>query len=190
MVTKEFIDDIKVGTNVIDGNEYKDTLQAVSDITCEIVTKTLGPYASTTVIDDGVSTYSTKDGWSVVNRLRFSDSIENILFGFIKDISFNLNSKVGDGTTTAIVAANKFIKEFRSWMDETRNNKSSEFHRLRQADVLKTIENTANEIIAELKSEDRVMHIQTSDDVRKIAYISTNGNDDVSDIIKNIYDEN
>lgn len=189
MVTKDFINDIKIGTNVVDGNEYKDTLQAVSDITCEIVTKTLGPYASTTVIDDGASTYSTKDGWSVVNRLRFSDSIENILFGFIKDISFNLNSKVGDGTTTAIVAANKFIKEFRSWMDETRNNKDSEFHRLRQADVLKTIEDTANEIIAELKSEDRVMRIQSSDDVRKIAYISTNGNDEVSDIIKNIYDE-
>lgn len=189
MITNEFINDIKIGTNVIDGTEYKDTLQAVADITCEYVTKTLGPYAFTTVIDDGASTYSTKDGWSVVNRLRFSDAIENILFGFIKDISFNLNSKVGDGTTTAIVAANKFIKTFREWMDDTRNNKNSKFHRLRQADVLKAIEDTANEIIEELKSDSRVMRINTPDDVRKIAYISTNGNDEVSDIIKNIYAE-
>ena len=85
MVTQDYINDIKIGTNVIDGDEYKDTLEAVSEITCNIVAKTLGPYASTTVIDDGGSTYSTKDGWSVVNRLRFSDPIENILFSFIKD---------------------------------------------------------------------------------------------------------
>ena len=189
MITKEFVDDIKIGTNVIEGKEYKDTLQAVSDIACEFVTKTLGPYASTTVVDDGASSYSTKDGWSVINRLRFGDAIENTLFGFIKDISFNLNSKVGDGTTTAIVAANKFIKTFREWMDETRNNKHSAFHRIRQADVLKAINDTANEIINELKSEDRVMRIKTYDDVRKIAYISTNGNDEVSDIIKNVYEE-
>ena len=57
MVSQDFINDIKIGTNVIDGKEYKDTLQAVAEITCEIVMKTLGPYASTTVIDDGSSTY-------------------------------------------------------------------------------------------------------------------------------------
>lgn len=189
MVTKEYIEDVKIGTNVIEGKEYKDTLQAVSDIACEYVTKTLGPYASTTVVDDGTSSYSTKDGWSIINRLRFGDAIENTLFGFIKDISFNLNSKVGDGTTTAIVAANKFIKTFREWMDDSRSDKNSKFHRIRQAEVLKAIDDTAIDIINELKSEDRVMRIKSSDDVRKIAYISTNGNDTVSDIIKNIYDE-
>ncbi len=189
MVTKEYIDDVKIGTNVISGDEFKDTLQAVSEITCEMVTKTLGPYAFTTVIDDGASTYSTKDGWSVVNRLRFGDPIENILFGFIKDISFSLNSKVGDGTTTAIVAANKFIKEFRTLVDDIRKDKKSMFHNLRQADLLKAINETANNIINELKSEDRVKHIQTPDDVYKIAYISTNGNAEVSELIKKIYEE-
>jgi len=189
MVTKEYIDDVKIGTNVVSGNEYKDTLEAVAEITCEMVTKTLGPYASTTVIDDGASTYSTKDGWSVVNRLRFGDSIENILFGFIKDISFSLNSKVGDGTTTAIVAANKFIKYFRSLIEEIRKDKSNRFHNLRQADLLKAITDTANDIIKELKSSDRVMHIESPDDVYKLAYISTNGNDEISNIIKTIYAE-
>ena len=189
MVTKEYIDDVKIGTNVVSGNEYKDTLEAVAEITCEMVTKTLGPYASTTVIDDGASTYSTKDGWSVVNRLRFGDSIENILFGFIKDISFSLNSKVGDGTTTAIVAANKFIKYFRSLIEEIHKDKSNRFHNLRQADLLKAITDTANDIIRELKSSDRVMHIESPDDVYKLAYISTNGNDEISNIIKTIYAE-
>ena len=33
MVSYDFINDIKIGTNVIDGKEYKDTLQAVAEIT-------------------------------------------------------------------------------------------------------------------------------------------------------------
>jgi len=189
MVSQDFINDIKIGTNVIDGKEYKDTLQAVAEITCEIVMKTLGPYASTTVIDDGSSTYSTKDGWSVVNRIRFSDAIENILFGFIKDISFSLNSKVGDGTTTAIVAANTFIKKFRSWIENARNDSDSDFHNLRQADLLKAIEETADSIINELKSDSRVRYIENPEDVYKIAYISTNGNAQISKMISDIYRE-
>lgn len=189
MITQELINDIKMGTNIIDGSEYKDTLQAVAQITCDIVVKTLGPYASTTVIDDGTSTYSTKDGWSVVNRIRFSDSIENILFGFIKDISFSLNSKVGDGTTTAIVAANTFIEKFRNWIENARSNKESEFHNLRQADLLKAIEETAESIIEELKSEKRVKKIESPEDIYKIAYVSTNGNEEVSKMIQSIYKE-
>ena len=188
MVTQDYINDIKIGTNVIDGDEYKDTLEAVSEITCNIVAKTLGPYAATTVIDDGGSTYSTKDGWSVVNRLRFSDAIENILFSFIKDISFALNSKVGDGTTTAIVAANKFIKVFREWIDDVRKDKANTFHGIRQADLLSTITDTANAIIEELQSEKRVKRIQNADDIYKIAYISTNGNESISNMIKEIYE--
>jgi chaperonin GroEL len=189
MINQEFINDIKIGTNIIDGAEYKDTLEAVAQITCDIVTKTLGPYASTTVIDDGASTYSTKDGWSVVNRIRFSDAIENILFGFIKDISFSLNSKVGDGTTTAIVAANTFIKKFRSWIENARKDTNSDFHNLRQADLLKAIEETAEAIIEELKSDKRVKHIEKPEDIYKISYISTNGNEQISKMISDIYKE-
>jgi chaperonin GroEL (HSP60 family) len=192
MYSKEYNDfkeDIRIGTNVIDGNEYKDTLQAVSDITCDIVTKTLGPYASTTVIDDGTSTYPTKDGWSLINRLRFSDAIENVLFGFIKQISFSLNSKVGDGTTSAIVAANKFINKFREWIDTNRADKNGQYHNIRQADLLDAITKTSESIIAELKTDARVMKIESADDIYKIAYISTNGNEEISSMIRDIYEQ-
>ena len=184
-----FKEDIRIGTNVIDGDEYKDTLQAVSDITCEIVTKTLGPYASTTVIDDGTSTYPTKDGWSLINRMRFSDAVENVLFGFIKQISFALNSKVGDGTTSAIVAANKFINKFRQWMTVLRNDKDASLRFIRQADLLETITKASEDIINELQSPDRVMRIESADDIYKIAYISTNGNREISEMIRDIYKE-
>lgn len=186
MVSNELLNDIRMGMNLVEGDEYKDILEGITKITCDIVTKTLGPYASTTVIDDGASTYSTKDGWSVVNRIRFGDVIENTLFKFIKDISFSLNSKVGDGTTTAIVAANMFIVEFRKWIDAQRSS-DSKFKYIRQADLLKGIETAAGLIIDELKSEDRIFRVKKPEDIYKIANISTNGNEEISRMIADIY---
>lgn len=189
MINETFIRDIKGGMNIVDGDEYKDILEAITDITCECVVKTLGPYAATTVIDDGVSTYSTKDGWSVVNRLHFADPIENTLYKFIKDISFTLNSRVGDGTTTAIVTAKMFISLFRKWMEKEHNNDKSPFKFIRQSDLLAGINKAANLVCEELKNPDRLKKITKTDDIYKIANISTNGNSDIAKIIKDIYDK-
>ena len=189
MVNQNFIKDIKTGMNIVDGDEYKDILEAITDITCDIVVKTLGPYAATTVIDDGVSTYSTKDGWSVVNRIHFGDSIENTLYKFIKDISFTLNSRVGDGTTTAIVTAKMFINIFRGWLEKQRNDPNSEFKYIRQNDLLNEVNKAANLICEELKNPDRLKQITKTDEIYKIANISTNGNEEIAKIIKDIYDK-
>lgn len=188
MNNEELIRDIKAGMNIIDGDEYKDILEAITDITCDIVSKTLGPYAATSVIDDGTSTYSTKDGWSVVNRLRFGDIMENTLYNFIKDISFTLNSRVGDGTTTAIVAAKMFINIFRNWISEQKEN-DTEFKFIRQQDLLNEVNRAANMICEELKSDKRLKKVNSPDEIFKIANISTNGNKEVSTIIKKIYEE-
>ena len=189
MINQNFIKDIKTGMNIVDGDEYKDILEAITDITCDIVVKTLGPYAATTVIDDGVSTYSTKDGWSVVNRIHFGDSIENTLYKFIKDISFTLNSRVGDGTTTAIVTAKMFINIFRQWLEKQRNDPNSEFKYIRQTDLLNEVNKAANLVCEELKNPERLKKITKTDDIYKIANISTNGNDTIASIIKDIYNK-
>lgn len=189
MINNETLRDIRVGMNLIEGDEYKDILEGVTQITCDVVSKTLGPYASTTVIDDGVSTYSTKDGWSVVNRIHFGDTIQNTLYKFIKDISFSLNSKVGDGTTTAIVAANNFIAEFRNWLDAQKNNPDSKYRYVRQADLLAAVETAATMICQELASDKRLMRVKGPADIFKIANISTNGNSEVANMIAKIYEE-
>ena len=187
MITPELIKDIKLGTNVTDGEKFKDTLEVIASIVSDTVVKTLGPYATTTIIDNGMSTYSTKDGWSVVNTLNFGDHVENTLYKFIKNISFALNSKVGDGTTTAIVASKMFIDVFRSWINEQRSNINSPFHHVRQAEILDTISNAAAEICKRLESEERLKRIDNPKDIYKIANISTNGNRQISDIITEIY---
>lgn len=181
--------DIMMNINLIDGDEYRNTLLAISNIASDILVKTLGPFASTTTIDDGASTYSTKDGWNVLNRLQFGDPVQETLFKFLQKISFTLNSRVGDGTTTALVSANQFI----SILNAYREMLSRKGIFTRQADLLDTIEEAKNEVIEKLKSPERKKTIVKTDngyeDIYKIAYVSSNRNEKISRLIKDIYDE-
>lgn len=174
-------DRLRAGTNVITSDEYLKTFIEVSHIAADILANTLGPYAHTTVIDDGQFRYSTKDGWSIASRLRFSDPLANTLFEFIKTISYSLVSKVGDGTTTAIVAADKFIQQI--FHDST-------LQKYRQRDVINCLERVKSDVIEKLNTAEYLHRIdQNGDfsDIRRIAYTSTNGNDDVADQIQKIY---
>lgn len=188
----EKIKEVKMGMNLVDGQEYKSTLAAIAYCTADVLVKTLGPYASTTTIDDGTYTYPTKDGWAVCNRLRFGDAIQNTLFKFIRDISFRLNSKVGDGTTTAIIAASKFIEILNNFMEQCAMSESKSFRTLRQADLLDAIDNAKNDIIAELMTDERCKKIDRDGDMNeiyKIAYVSSNRNETIAKLIQEIYQE-
>lgn len=186
------IKEVKMGMNLVDGQEYKSTLAAIASCTADVLVKTLGPYASTTTIDDGTYTYPTKDGWAVCNRLRFGDAIQNTLFKFIRDISFRLNSKVGDGTTTAIIAASKFIEILNGFMTQCAKSDNKSFRTLRQADLLDAIGKAKDDIIAELMSDERCKKIDRDGDmseIYKIAYVSSNRNETIAKLIQEIYQE-
>lgn len=176
------LEKLRASTNVISDAEYKETFINVSHIASEILSRTLGPYAHTTIIDDGSYRYSTKDGWSIANRIVFNDALANSLFAFIKSISFNLVSRVGDGTTTAIVAADKFITSMDDGPKPT----------LRQRDYLDLMNSARDKIIKELRSGDYIHYIDPHgdfSDIRNIAYTSTNGNSEIADMIQKIYQE-
>ena len=45
--------EIRMGMNLVDRDEFNATISAISHIAADTVKKTLGPYAHTTIIDDG-----------------------------------------------------------------------------------------------------------------------------------------
>ena len=176
-------EDVKSGLNVVDGDEYKKAFTAVSHATAEVLKNTLGPFGRTTVIDDGSSHYITKDGWSIVNRLGFGQPLYNTLYSFIKDASYNLVEKVGDGTTTVIVAADEFIHQIEN---------DPSFSKFRQRDILNMLNDVKEEIIERLKSPKYLHEIDKEgdfSDIRRIAFTSTNENEEISDMIQKIYQE-
>lgn len=177
------LDRLRASTNVVSDKEYKEAFQNVSHVAAEILARTLGPYAHTTIIDDGNYRYSTKDGWSIANRIIFNDALANSLFSFIKTISFNLVSKVGDGTTTAIVAADKFITAMEGRQD---------LKNVRQKDLIDALQKASVEIIDTLKKDGYVHRIDPDgdmEDIYRIAFTSTNGNEEISRMIQRIYQE-
>lgn len=174
------VNEIKSQLNVIEGEDYKDSLVAVSHVTSEILQQTLGPYAKTTILDDGVYPYTSKDGWSLVKRLSFNNPIYQTLFSFIRNISFSIIEKVGDGTTTAIIAANAFIEEMAK----------VDLGNIRQADFVKIMTDMKDKIVETLEGDEYKKNIDYDgdfSDIRKVAYISSNGNDEIADMIQEIY---
>lgn len=182
-IDQELYDDIKSGTNIVSGEEYSQIVYAISNLAAEMVIKTLGPYGSTTIIDDSTFTYPSKDGWACLRNLRFNDPIYNTIYNTIKQISFSIVEKVGDGTTSALIGANAFLKEI---FDYKENNE------FRQVDFLNTLEKVRDKVISNLKASPELKRIDRDgnfDDIRKVAYISSNSNDKLSDIIQKIYQE-
>lgn len=173
---------IKSSTNIIDRDEFTELMRGIARVASNMVKKTLGPYGATTIIDDGMGfSYPSKDGWSTLSKLKFSDPLYNTLYTMLKKISFNSVTSVGDGTTTAMVAAAAFIDYF--------ENNSNEIYR--QADFIEVCNIISKEIEYQLLNSPNLKRIAEDDSkaIYNIAYTATNGNDKVSKIIEKIYKE-
>lgn len=188
-INQSLYDEIISCTNVISGEEYKQLFCCIAKAVSDIVSQTLGPYGSTTIIDDGSSfTYPTKDGWSCMNRLRFNDPLYNTIFGIIKQVSFNSVSTVGDGTTTAMVATSAFLE----YLYDELIPALKKTGKYRQATLIEKMNEVCKELTDTLLKSKNVQHIDPDgdfSDIYKVAHIATNGNDEFSKMIQEIYQQ-
>lgn len=178
---KTLYEDIKYGTNIVPEEEYRETLITIADVASEMVEKTLGPFGQTTMINDGTYTYPTKDGWNVLKAFRLNDALFNMLYNLLIQVSFDLVSKVGDGTTTAFCEASLFIHKVVDYLNS---------HDFRQAEFLSTLNDVVDELesaIAESKYVRKIDMNGDYSDIRKIAYVASNGNEAMSKMIQEIY---
>lgn len=185
LVDRDIYDDIMSGTNIISGDEFKTIMCTIAQFCSDVVVKTLGPYGSTTLLDDGQGfIYPTKDGWSALNKIKFSDPIYNTALNTLRKTSFDAVTGAGDGTTTAMVAANAFLQY-------VMNSNIIREEGFNQALFRKKVEDAANDIIKKLyERATPVTHDhQGVDIIRQIATIATNGNEYFGDIIAKIYEK-
>ena len=182
ILDNDFYNEVKFSSNVISGEEYAKTFLAISELASELVVKTLGPHGKTTIIDDAQFAYPTKDGWSVLKLLNFTDPLYNTLFGVLKQVSFKLVECVGDGTTSALIGANVFMHEILKYQEKNKD--------FRQQEFLDMLNNIADEIIERLNSDKYVHRIDPNgdfSDIERVALIASNGNKQLAGIIKDIY---
>jgi len=169
------------GWNVLDNDDFRSRFNDVFARVAGVLVNTLGPYGTTTIIERHGSTHATKDGWSVLKNIRFSDPINNNILTMITKIAAQVVIKVGDGSTSAVVAANSIMKEL-DGCGVLENSRPQDF----MNNLNECVEEISSRILKNAEVIDKDPDA-TFDDIRKLAFIATNSNNEVSDIIQAIY---
>ena len=171
---------MKIYSNIVPENVVRkkqlDTLNIISNA----IEKSFGPMGSHTALAKAVGNSLeleyTKDGHTIVSNMVFKDTIEISVQQLISDLTRHIVKEVGDGTTSAVILS-------RNIFDELYHSNSISLGASPTSIIesFNTIVSSLKEII-EKKSREC-----TIDDIYNIALISTNNNEDMANIIKNIY---
>ena len=154
----------------------KNVLKNVSDA----VMKTAGPYGSSTMIirQKEFATYS-KDGKKVLDNIKYYGPLERSIVDELSQLVSYVVKEVGDGTTSAIRMSYYIFKEL---LDIEKENLS----KIPSHHIIQTFKDVTKEIQELIMKHGRET---TIDDIYKICMISTNGNQEVSKNIADIYEK-
>lgn len=133
---------------------------------------TYGPNGNNVLISENNSTpYSTKDGVTVAQTVEVKNNEENVGVELIKESALKTLQNVGDGTTSTVLLAQSLINKFNKALESGANHNN----------LIKGLEYAQKSLLSEL--EKNRMTYNSQEDLKKVALISTNGDDEMSEII-------
>lgn len=167
--------------NVIEEHEFKKLMLEIFNKIYNALKCTAGPYGSGTIIERLGQYHMTKDGYTALSHIHFNEPSANAVMDLIRTMSHQMVMKVGDGSTTTIMAA----KNFMDIINETDLSKE-----LRPKDFIDKTQKFIDELMKTMEE----LSIKVTDEnyldvVRKVAYIATNGDQEYTNHIVNIYKE-
>lgn len=172
----------RIVSNVFEEKEFKDLFYAVFKRMAYNLSLTLGPFGSYAMIDQGTDFCMTKDGFHVLQNIRFADTKQNRIRSTLYTISHQMVTKVGDGSTTAVVAAFSFLEQMMQYTIENKSIRPKELNEKIQNVVEKVCEVIAKNAIP-------VSNENLLDVVRNIANIASNDNTKYTNMITSIYEK-
>lgn len=150
--------------------EAMNRIKAGVDKLANAVKTTLGPGGSNVIIEENTrNAHITKDGVTVARSISLEDPIENLGAQIVKEAASRTATMAGDGTTTATVLAQAILTQGIKNVVAGAN----------RIDIKRGIDMATKAIVAEIKK----MAIPVGDNVRNIALISANGDNEVADLI-------
>ena len=166
--------------NVVSGEKLRLVQSKTLKATAEYLAKTFGPMGSNTKIVTGTnqaeitSSYS-KDGLKVLSNIINSAPIEASIVDELISLTKAVEGEVGDGTTSTVILSSIIF-------DRLMNiEKIYDVPPFKISRTFQKVVNQIKEMILEDKKE------CTIDDIRDIAMISTNGNEEIADNIQTVY---
>ena len=166
-------------TNIVPENIVRDVQRRTLDYIAKALTNSFGPKGSTTAIikntdkeGANIEIEHTKDGFTIVKNIRFLYPIERSVQDLLTELTRYVVKEVGDGTTGAILLCKTL---FDALCDDTilANNPPS--------DTLRRFDKIVKEINDRILSKAKEC---TIDDIYNIALISSNNNEGVAAMIK------
>ena len=159
------------------GKEGREKLKVGIETIAKAVKSTLGPSGQTVLIESPTHTHGitvTKDGVTVAKSVSLIDPVENLAVQMMKEASDRTATSAGDGTTTAIVLTEALVL---SGMTMIEGNKTQVLR-----DLVKMSEQTINNLEGKARKV-------TGDNLRDIATISSNNDEELGEVISKVYTE-
>ena len=173
-------------SNIISEKDFKDRVGAIFKLVSDALAKTLGPFGKTTIIEQFGEMHVTKDGWSVLKGINFEDNTDNNILYLLTKIASQVVVKVGDGSTSSIVAADEILKQFRRSDIIDIDFGPREFTETLNRLVIKLVDAIERKSI-KINNED--FNEERDRNIYNLAMISTNGNKTISEMISRVYSE-
>lgn len=173
--------------NIISKEKFEERVSEVFNILWEKLSKSFGPGGAGTFISRFPEYYTTKDGFTIMKNIAFDKKLDQVISNMVRAICDRLNFTVGDGTTTAVIATKSTYDSYVSKKDFF----AQESVLPRQ--ILAQFEEFKKEILKEL--DIRAKSIQSDnpevlkENISKVVSISSNGNEEITDMISSLYEE-
>lgn len=180
------VEDIKksINSNIVDSEEYSVFIRETLKIVSDSLSKSLGYYGSNTVLEDPTKEGDlSKDGFSILSKIRFDNSISNTVMRFVKTISYDLVKEVGDGSTSAVVTSFNLYDAINTSLQDS----TSDLYGIPRKEIIDVLNVIAGKIEDEIKAVATPITSENFDIVKQIATVSNNNDKDTGQMIYDIY---
>lgn len=175
---------IKAVSNIVPKNVLREVQLETIERIANALANSYGPSGSTTLIrkgDDvkgsGVTAY-TKDGHSILGAIKFNKPIEMSILDDLKDITRNTVKTVGDGTTSAVILSYEIFRALNEIISDHAN--------FTEKAVVAELQKVVKDITTIIENSKQK---PTIDKIYQIALTSTDGNEEVANSIRKIYEQ-
>ncbi|MBU0975525.1 MAG: chaperonin GroEL [Patescibacteria group bacterium] len=163
---------------IIYDEQARKKLKSGVDLLANAVKVTLGPKGRNVALQKSYgSPQITKDGVTIAKEIELKDNLENVGAQLMKDAAQETVDEAGDGTTTSVVLAQAIVTEGLKNVAAGAN----------PMEIRRGIEKGVRHVIAELKKAKK--EIKGKEDIKKVATISANGDEEIGEMLANIMDK-
>ena len=170
--------------NIVSGEKLREIQSRVLRDLKDAIIHSMGPMGSNSLILRGtsdadiVAEYS-KDGNKIIKNIKYQYPIEMAIKSEIENATSRIEKEVGDGTSSVVVMASLIFDA----LVEAESNGNL------QSDPYETMRSFKREVEYVSRKIRKMGHECTLDDIYNIAFISTNGNAEVAELLRDIYQE-